>query len=245
MKKNRISLLLCAAILALNVMSCGDAATTGKTDETNAPDTNAAETTAAVTEEEEKVIPYNYELTDFGGYSNRFAYARSKFAAGKQLFTIGGALVITEFADMEDAFGILPMPKWNTDQSRYYHIIDTPCPMMGIPNTKADATDIGYMLEYFSYEGQQTISPTFKDRMLKRRYAQDSDSGDMLDIIYANKCFDLGFVANWGGILSIADGAILAGRLPKTNQYNRLTKSMPKLIDKDYTAFVNVGTDAE
>lgn len=194
---------------------------------------------------DEKVSYNIHNLTDFGGYSNRFAYARSKFAAGKQLFTIGGALVITEFADMEDAFGILPMPKWNTDQSRYFHIIDTPCPMMGIPNTKADATDVGYMLEYFSYEGQQTISPTFKDRMLKRRYAQDSDSGDMLDIIYANKCFDLGFVANWGGVLSIADGAILAGRLPKTNQYNRLTKSMPKLIDKDYTAFANVGTDAE
>ena len=68
MKKNRISLLLCAAILALNVMSCADAADTGKTDETNAPETNAAETTAAVTEEEEKVIPYNYELTDLGGY---------------------------------------------------------------------------------------------------------------------------------------------------------------------------------
>ena len=27
MKKNRISLLLCAAVLALNVMSCGDAGT--------------------------------------------------------------------------------------------------------------------------------------------------------------------------------------------------------------------------
>ena len=68
MKKNRISLLLCAAILALNVMSCADTADTGKTDETKAPDAPVAETTAAVTEEEEKVIPYNYELTDLGGY---------------------------------------------------------------------------------------------------------------------------------------------------------------------------------
>jgi hypothetical protein len=81
--------------------------------------------------------------------------------------------------------------------------------------------------------------------MLKRRYAQDSDSGDMLDIIYANKCFDLGFVANWGGILSIADSAILAGRLPKTNTYNRVVKSMPKLIQKDYDAFAVAGKEVE
>lgn len=194
---------------------------------------------------DEKVSYNIHNLTDFGGYSNRFAYARSKFAAGKHLFTIGGALVIHEFADMEDAFGILPMPKWNADQTRYYHIIDTPCPMMGIPNTKADATDIGYMLEYFSYEGQKTLSPTFHDKMLKRRYAQDSDSGDMLDIIYASKCFDLGFVANWGSILGIADSAILSGRMPKTTTYNRLQKSLPKLIEKDYDAFLNVGKDVE
>lgn len=194
---------------------------------------------------DEKVSYNIHNLTDFGGYSNRFAYARSKFAAGKHLFTIGGALVISEFADMEDSFGILPMPKWNADQTRYYHIVDTPAAVMGIPNTKADASDIGYMLEYFSYEGQQTVSPTFKERMLKRRYAQDSDSGDMLDIIYANKCFDVGFVANWGGILGIADGAVLAGNMPKMSAYNRALKSIPKLIQKDYDAFLNVGKDVE
>ena len=67
MKKNRLSLLLCAAILASCVMSCGDAADTGKTDDTKAQVDTAGET-AAVTEEEETVIPYNYELADFGGY---------------------------------------------------------------------------------------------------------------------------------------------------------------------------------
>ena len=67
MKKNRISLLLCAAILALNVISCGDAADTTQTEGTKAPADTAGDT-AAVTEEEETVIPYSYELSDFGGY---------------------------------------------------------------------------------------------------------------------------------------------------------------------------------
>ena len=46
MKKNRLSLLLCAAILASCVMSCGDAADTGKTDDTKAQVDTAGETAA-------------------------------------------------------------------------------------------------------------------------------------------------------------------------------------------------------
>ena len=183
------------------------------------------------------------KFTDFGGFSNRFTYARSLFAAGKHLFTVGGALVIAEFADMEDEFGILPMPKWNSDQSRYYHIMDPGASLVSIPNTKVDATDIGYMAEYFAYEGRETVSPTFKDKMLKRRYAQDSDSGDMLDIIYANKCFDMGFVANWGDMLGMGNSAIDSGRLPKTSSYTRASKRLPALIQIDYDKIVAIGKE--
>ena len=67
MKKNRISLLLCAAVLALNVMSCGDAGTADTKDTAAVTNPSAIET-EAVTEEAETVLPYNYELADFGGY---------------------------------------------------------------------------------------------------------------------------------------------------------------------------------
>ena len=67
MKKNRNSLLLCAAVLALNVMSCGDAGTADTKDTAAVTNPSAIET-EAVTEETETVLPYNYELADFGGY---------------------------------------------------------------------------------------------------------------------------------------------------------------------------------
>ena len=184
---------------------------------------------------------YNY--TSFGSFGNKWTYARSKFAAGKHLFSLGGALVISEFADMEQSFGIVPMPKWNSDQSRYYHIVETSCPMYGIPNSKTDATDIGYMLEYFAWEGMTTVTPTYKERMLKRRYAQDTESADMLDLIYASKCFDIGYVGNWSGVVTQAAANIKAGRIPKMSSYNRMAKTIPALIDRDYDAYLNVGKD--
>ncbi len=175
--------------------------------------------------------------------SNIYAYARSKFAAGKHLFSIGGALVISEFADMEDEFGIVPMPKWNADQDKYYHVVETVTPLYGIPNTKTDTTDIGYMIEYFSYEGQQTVTPVYKENMLKRRYAPDADSADMLDIIYANRSFDVGYVCNWGEITSMGDSSVASGRAPKMASYNRAGKSVSALIDREYEAFLKVGKD--
>ena len=184
---------------------------------------------------------YNY--TSFGSFGNKWTYARSKFAAGKHLFSLGGALVISEFADMEQSFGIVPMPKWNSHQSRYYHIVETSCPMYGIPNSKTDATDIGYMLEYFAWEGMTTVTPTYKERMLKRRYAQDTESADMLDLIYASKCFDIGYVGNWSGVVTQAASNIKAGRIPKMSSYNRMAKTIPALIDRDYDAYLNVGKD--
>ena len=186
-----------------------------------------------------------YDYNNFDSYSNRYAYGRSKFAAGKHLFSLGGALVITEFSDMEDSFGIVPMPKWNSDQNRYYHIVEVDAPMFGIPNTKADASDVGYMLEYFSYEGMKTLTPTYKEKMLKRRYAQDTDSADMLDIIYASKSFDIGYVGKWGNVTDIAVNNINAGKIPSMSAYNRVAKTIPNLIQKDYDAYLVVGRDAE
>ena len=183
------------------------------------------------------------KYTNFGSFSNKYAYARSKFAAGKHLFSLGGALVINEFADMEESFGIVPMPKWNADQTRYYHIVEGSCPMYGIPNSKTDATDIGYMLEYFAWEGMETVTPTYKERMLKRRYAQDTESADMLDLIYASKCFDVGYVGNWSGVVNQANGSIDSGKLPKMSAYNRLAKTVPTLIEKDYDAYLNAGKE--
>ena len=121
--------------------------------------------------------------------------------------------------------------------------MDPGASLVSIPNTKVDATDIGYMAEYFAYEGRETVSPTFKDKMLKRRYAQDSDSGDMLDIIYANKCFDMGFVANWGDMLGMGNSSIDAGRVPKASSYTRASQRLPALIQKDYDKIIAVGKD--
>ena len=81
------------------------------------------------------------------------------------------------------------------------------------------------------------------EKMLKRRYAQDPDSGDMLDIIYSTKLFDLGFVANWNNIQGVANSAISAGKIPKAAAYTRAAKAIPNLIQQDYEQFLLMGKE--
>ena len=182
-----------------------------------------------------------HDYTDIGAYSNKYAYGRGKFSAGKHLFTLTAADAVSEVADMEDDFGMLPLPKWSSDQTTYYHTVDIETPLGGIPNTKVDTTMIGYMLEYLSYEGRETIRPAFYDQMLKRRYAQDSDSQDMLDIIFSTKTFDVAFVCNWNGLLNIADSSIRSGKVPSVTPFTRAGKVVLNQIEEEYNNLLNVG----
>ena len=97
------------------------------------------------------------------------------------------------------------------------------------------------MLEYFSYEGMNTVTPAYKEKMLKRRYAQDADSADMLDIIYASKCFDIGYVGNWNNISRLGDSSVENRKIPKMSSINRAGKNIPNLIEKEYETLVNIG----
>jgi hypothetical protein len=65
----------------------------------------------------------------------------------------------------------------------------------------------------------------------------------MLDIIYANRSFDIGYVGNWNSITTMGDSSIAAGRAPKMNAYNRASTSVAAQIDKEYQDFLLVGKD--
>ena len=189
-----------------------------------------------------KPTVYNVnDYVDLGEYSNRFSYARSLFAAGRHLFTLGGADVITEFREMEDEFGILPMPKYTEEQKRYYHMIDTYTPLFAVPVTVAETYDLGYMMEYFSYEGMKILTPVFHETLLERKYTRDADSAEMLHLIFENKAYDLAIVADWAGIVNIANASMDIGRVPKISTYEKAASMMDKQIQKDYDAILNLG----
>ena len=70
-----------------------------------------------------------------------------------------------------------------------------------IPNNATDYTELGYIIESLAAESKNTVTPAYYEKNLKYQSLTDDESGEMLDIIFATRSFDLGTVFDWGGIL--------------------------------------------
>lgn len=119
-----------------------------------------------------------------------------KFAAGNvgmvtlRLIEAEGAYL----RDMSDAYGIIPIPKLDETQENYYSYAHDQFNAYGILLTlKEDRFDVvGATLEYMGYQSMKTVMPAYYEIALKTKYASDAESGEMLDLIFANFRVDAG-----------------------------------------------------
>ncbi|MCL2772626.1 MAG: hypothetical protein FWD71_04675 [Oscillospiraceae bacterium] len=101
---------------------------------------------------------------------------------------------------MDTDFGILPFPKYDDTQTNYLSLVNA---MIGsalcVPTT-ADPEVSSAVLEAMAYESRYTLLPAYYDVMLKNKVSRDSDSEEMLNIIYGNMTYDIGGIFAFGGI---------------------------------------------
>ncbi|MBQ2766720.1 MAG: extracellular solute-binding protein [Clostridia bacterium] len=133
----------------------------------------------------------DYEaLAKFPGMSvtgSKYSYGRVLFAGDHFLFTQGGAMLFEELntANMESEYGIVPNPKYDTEQESYYHLPDNNTSMLTIPsaNSLEDLERLGVILEDLAYHSSKTIYPTYYEVIVKVRRADVPELGEMMDII--------------------------------------------------------------
>ncbi|MCL1857947.1 MAG: extracellular solute-binding protein [Oscillospiraceae bacterium] len=102
---------------------------------------------------------------------------------------------------METSFGILPVPKYDAQQSRYYSSINPyTSTIIGIPVSNTDMERTGIILEALAAESLYTVQPAYYDITLQSKIARDFESEKMLDIIYDNVCYDIGEILGLGNL---------------------------------------------
>ena len=115
-------------------------------------------------------------------------------------------------------FGILPMPKKDTNQAEYWTSLSgTLCNSYCIPVTvdqMEEAAAAGfkgehagqemcaYFLEAYSYYSMKYLTPAFYDDMLCHQLATDVESVECLEIALKNKVYDPVMLYDFGGMLS-------------------------------------------
>jgi hypothetical protein len=121
------------------------------------------------------------------------------FVEGRELFYMCGLIHVSSFRKMEDEFGILPIPKWDAKQDRYYHSVSIDnSTVMSIPSNISgqDLEDVGLVISAIGELSEYKLMPAFYDVQLKYRDSRDDESAEMLDIIFDSRTFDLGATYN-------------------------------------------------
>ncbi len=132
------------------------------------------------------------------------------FQNGQLLFHPSNLAEVTNtYRAMEFDFGILPMPKYDEKQERYYSPVTawgSNC--ISVPITASDLDRTGTIIEALSCESMYTVTPAYFDVALGTKAVRDEESAEMLETVLSTAVLELTFMWNWGGVYdAIANAA--------------------------------------
>lgn len=117
------------------------------------------------------------------------------FEENRALFSCTVLNTVPKHRDSTLDFGILPYPKFDELQEEYGSYVGaTYSVMMCVEKyiTDEDVQKIGAITEAIAYESYKTVKPAYYDQTLIGRDVKDEESVVCLDIIFGNRCFDVG-----------------------------------------------------
>ncbi len=99
-----------------------------------------------------------------------------------------------ELREMESDYGIIPYPKYDEAQDKYYSYLHDQFTTFCVLVTVEDPADIGAVLEAMCSESHNSVIPAYYDVALTSKYARDTDSVLSLETIFSNPYLDTGWV---------------------------------------------------
>lgn len=123
------------------------------------------------------------------------------FSQDQALFVTQLIKTAPKLRDMDTNFGILPFFKYDETQNKYYSPISSFFSVfICVPNSQKDVTRTGIVTEALANESLYGgLTEAYYDRTLKGITTRDRESQEMLDIIFANRIYDLGWFYGVGG----------------------------------------------
>jgi Bacterial extracellular solute-binding protein. len=178
--------------------------------------------------------------TSVPGAADLHGYTYKLISENRVLFAGAAMTVVAKARAMETDFGILPYPKFDQEQDKYYTI----CGLWGptaltIPVTVTnDALDRAAIItEAMVCESMNTIFPAYYDINLVTKGLRDTQSEEMLDIIFKGRVYDIGMLFPWGGISDFMVSNIRSKKENFESGVQKLIKQANKQLDKTMEQF--------
>ena len=166
------------------------------------------------------------------GYGGQGTNARvGFFRNGHSLFSVGALQEMVQLRDMPDDFGIVPFPKYTQDQPQYYTRVIGGFPFV-TPSTIAKPEIAGAVMEAMACETRNTVIPAYYESALKNKYSRDTDTAEMLDLMFVTKVYDLGDTIWYSPIRVEYTGIFESGKNTFASHTEKNTEKYNKIIEK-------------
>lgn len=170
------------------------------------------------------------------GTDNMWQTSLDIFGENRALFRTSAFSAIKKLRQYKDGaeFGVVPVPKYDEAQDRYY----TPCQArmaygIVIQKSAKDPEFSAYMIEAMACEAKNNITDAYYETILKSRDMKDEDSEEMLDdYIFNNVVYDLGFVYDFGTVSTMLDNLMATGSSDIASEFESRKEVIQAAIDE-------------
>ena len=121
-----------------------------------------------------------------GSFSTMTEGFQQQFTLGKSTFMAGTIGDIRQVRGSEFSYGIIPLPKFDTDQEQYVSWIYQGAASLGIPATNPNVEQTCVILENLAAYSFKLVKSEYYDVVVQGRTVRDNDSIEMLDIIFGH-----------------------------------------------------------
>ncbi len=161
--------------------------------------------------------------------TDKWTLLDSIFGSGRALYDVGvlNNMSMDFMRNMEDEFGVIPMPKYDEKQEEYVSLINqVGFVAYGVPVNAADLTFAGAVLECMAGYSTDTLHAAVLEDALPHKLNRNEESAYYIDMIFNSARLDVGFC--YFGLRDIVLKAVTSGAIVSTIESN--AKSMETSI---------------
>ncbi len=180
-------------------------------------------------------------VTDDACHTNIVGEGNYNFDRGNTLFAnIEIQYAYTTLREVDFEYGILPLPKYDEAQERYYTVTSFGQTLYGIPLDARDTDMSSAVMECLASESYKRVVPALFEVALKVKYSMDTEDAKMYDILRSGVVFDLGRIFNdslGAETYSLFRNALLANTNTWASTCAKKVPALDKKLEKLFEKF--------
>ena len=108
---------------------------------------------------------------------------------------------------------------------------------MTIPITNPEPERTGMIMESMNFLSREYVMTAIYETTLVNKVIRDEESGEMLDLIHANRVYDIGYIFNWGSASSFIADFAANNTTDFASSYARVESRIQSAIDAYMEAY--------